>query len=161
MTNEENGTLQQKKYERQRRDVLNPTVVILIACIVFFVVNGPQSKASNRDRSNGEPTFSDTAILGGVERHSSSQAFRSAEATAFMGGVELDFREAIMEGDEAKIDVTAIMGGVDIRVPRTWTVVNHVTPVMGGVNDHSHAIDSNKRIIIEGTVLMGGLEIKN
>ena len=78
-----------------------------------------------------------------------------------MGGVQLDFRDATMEGNEARIDVTAVMGGVDIRIPRSWTVVNHVTPVMGGVQDHTRSTDGNKRLVIEGTVLMGGLKIKN
>jgi hypothetical protein len=40
-------------------------------------------------------------------------------------------------------------------------VVNHVTPILGGVDDHTRPTDSNKRLVIEGTVVMGGLDIKN
>jgi hypothetical protein len=39
--------------------------------------------------------------------------------------------------------------------------VNRVTPIMGGVEDHTHPTDSTRRLVIEGTVLMGGLDIKN
>jgi hypothetical protein len=53
------------------------------------------------------------------------------------------------------------MGGVEIHVPRTWTVVNRVNSVLGGVEDHSRSTDSGKRLVIDGTVLMGGLEISN
>lgn len=163
MTNDEKGSLQRKAYERGRRDssLGSTAAIILIATVVFFVVNGPQSNASNRQRVTTDPSFSSTAILGGVERRSTSSAFRGAEASAFMGGIKLDFRDAVMEGDEATLDVSAVMGGVHVRIPRTWTVVNRVTPVMGGVNDRTHPRDSNKRLVIEGTVLMGGLEIQN
>jgi predicted membrane protein len=136
-------------------------VILIVATVVFFVVNGPQSNASNRETLTTDPTFSSTAILGGIERQNSSSAFRGAEASAFMGGVNLDFRDATMEGNEAKIEVSAIMGGVEIRIPRSWTVVNRVSPVMGGVTDHTHSKDGNQRLVIEGTVLMGGLDIKN
>src|SRR5262249_14657263 len=114
MASDENVNPQQKRYDRQTRDtVWGPTVAILIvATIVFFVVNGPQSNASNRETLTRDPTFSGTAILGGIERQISSPTFRSADASAFMGGVKLDFRDATMEGNEAKIDVSAIMGGI-------------------------------------------------
>src|SRR2546421_6111096 len=162
MTTNENGNLQQKKNERQTSDPWGPTAgIIILATIVFFVVNGPQSNASNRGTVTRESNFSSTAILGGIERQNNSSAFRGAEASAFMGGVKLDLRDATMEGDEAKIEVSAMMGGVNIRIPRTWTVVNRVTPIMGGVEDRTRPTDSNKRLVIEGTVLMGGLEINN
>ena len=163
MKSDQNGTVQRRRYERPARDGSfgSSAGIIIIATIVFFVVNGPQSNASNRERLTSDSSFSGTAILGGIERASSSPAFRSAEAAAFMGAVKLDFRDAIMEGNEATIDIKAVMGGVDIRVPQSWTVVNRVTPIMGGVKDHTHSTDSNKRVVIEGTVLMGGLEIKN
>ena len=163
MTSEENGKLQQKTYQRRTSDASwgSTVAIIIVATVVFFVVNGPQSSASNNESSTRDSSFSSTAILGGVHRQNSSSAFRGADAAAFMGGVQLDFRDASMEGDEATIEVSAIMGGIDIRVPRTWTVVNRVTSIMGGVKDHTRATDSNKRLVVEGTVLMGGLEIKN
>ena len=163
MTGDDNSKAQQKTNERRTTDAtMGTTVAILIvATVVFFVVNGPQSNASNSEIVTNHSTFSSTAVLGGIERRNSSSAFRSAEASAFMGGVNLDFRDATMEGDEARIRVSAIMGGIEIRVPRTWTVINHVSPVMGGVEDHSRSGDGNKRLVIEGTVFMGGLDIEN
>jgi predicted membrane protein len=140
----------------------DPTVgIIILALVVFFFVNGPGSRASERRGVSTESDFNETAVLGGVEKLNNSQTFRHGEVSAIMGGVNLDLREATMERSEATINVTAVMGGVDVRVPTNWTVVNHVTPVMGGVEDHTRTGDGEKRLIIEGTVLMGGLTIKN
>lgn len=160
---DDNNRSQQETRQRRASDASMGTtaMILILATIVFFVVNGPQTNASNSEILTKESTFSSTAILGGIERQNSSSAFRRAEASAFMGGVNLDFRDATMEGDEARIEVSAIMGGIELRIPRTWTVINRVTPVLGGVEDHTRSADSNKRLVIEGTVFMGGLDIKN
>jgi len=161
MANENtNNTSVEKRSQRPPTMSLGLTVLILVIAIgVFLVVNGPSSNASNRDMR--DPTFSGTAILSGVDRQITSSAFRRADASAFMGGVKLDFRDATMEGNEATLEVSAVMGGIEIRVPRSWTVVNRVTPVMGGVSDQTHSTDDNKRLVIKGTVFLGGLDIKN
>jgi len=163
MTTDDNNKPQQQAHQQRTSDAsMGTTVAILIlATIVFFVVNGHQSNASNREILSKESNFSSTAVLSGIERRNSSSAFRGADAAAFMGGVNLDLRDATMEGDEARIEVSAIMGGIEIRIPRTWTVINHVSPILGGVEDHTRSADGNKRLVIEGTVFMGGLEIEN
>ena len=64
--------------------------------------------------------------------------FRGGEMTAFMGGCELDLRQAEMApGEDATIDVFAVMGGHEIRVPETWAVVTKAVPIMGGVEDRT------------------------
>ncbi|HEY2382305.1 MAG TPA: LiaF domain-containing protein [Terriglobia bacterium] len=135
--------------------------IIILALIVFFFVNGPGSHASERHGKITDANFDETAVLGAVDRQNDSQNFRSGEANAFLGAVKLDLRDAVMQGSEATIDITTVMGAVELHVPANWTVVNHVTPVLGGVDDHTRAGDSSKRLIVEGTVLMGGLQIGN
>jgi predicted membrane protein len=160
----ENVQPRKENVQSRRREYRggDPTIgIILIALVVFFFVNGPGSRASERRWVSTDSNFNETAVLGGVERTNNSQNFRSGEASAFMGGVNIDLRDATMEGSEATIHVSAVMGGIDLRVPRNWTVVNHVTPVMGGVDDRTNSSDSHKRLIIEGTVMMGGLDIRN
>jgi predicted membrane protein len=79
-----------------------------------------------------------------------------------MGGVMLDLRKARMTG-EAVLDVFAMWGGVELQVPESWAVDVRVTPLLGGVEDRTRpATDpSAPRLVLRGTVLMGGVEIKN
>jgi predicted membrane protein len=161
-TGEDNNAQGENHRTRGRNGSIGPYIpIILVATLVFVVVERDRSDASDRQVVTGESTFSDKAFLSGVKRQYSSSVFRRGEVEAFMGGVELDFRDAVIEGDEARLDVTAVMGGVEIRVPRTWNVINRVEPVLGGVEDHTNSTNGNKRLVIEGTVFMGGLEIKN
>ncbi|HLH30805.1 MAG TPA: LiaF domain-containing protein [Terriglobia bacterium] len=158
----ENQETRQPRKNNFRRTSDSTIGLIILALIVFYFVNGPGSRASERRRSSNEANFSETAVLSGVERHNNSPSFHGGDATAFMGGVKLDLRDAVIDGNDATIDVTSVMGGVELYIPRNWTVVNHVTPIMGGVDDHTHPnSDANKRLIVEGTVLMGGLQISN
>ena len=162
MTNEDREGLERESYRRRKRDTdWGPVmVIIIIAMIVFFNVNAPNSGA-DRGGNSAESDFSRSAFMSGAEYRSNGSAFRGGEATAIMGGVHIDLREASMEGSEATIHVAAIMGGADIRVPRSWKVVNRVSAILGGVNDRTRPVDAEKRLIIEGSVLMGGLAIKN
>jgi predicted membrane protein len=153
----------QREYSRRqgRESSWAPLVpIILVATIVFAIIDN-RSDASERGARAGESTFSDTAFLSGIERRYASTTFQQGDAEAFMGGIDLDFRDAIIEGDEARLNVSAVMGGIQIRVPRSWNVVNRVTTALGGVQDRTRSSDANKRLIIEGTVVLGGLEISN
>ena len=109
-----------------------------------------------------DETINAIAILAGVNRGSNSASFRGGELTAFMGGCEIDLRNAAVNG-EAVIDVFAMWGGIEIRVPENWSVIGRVTPVMGGFEDKTRAPQgaSTHRLVIRGVVIMGGVEVKN
>jgi predicted membrane protein len=112
---------------------------------------------------DGQADFSALAIMGGVVRKSNAPAFRGADLTAVMGGCEIDLRQAsIAPGTEAVIDVFAFWGGIDIKVPEDWTVVSRVVPIMGGIEDKTHAPQTpDKRLVIRGMLVMGGCSVKN
>jgi predicted membrane protein len=110
------------------------------------------------------------AIFGGTERRIKSQTFKGGRVTSIFGGVELDFRDANIDGDEATLDVNCIFGGVEIRVPDRWNVHSRSIPVLGGYSDKTRLSaappqdspnDKRKTLIITGTVIFGGVEIGN
>jgi predicted membrane protein len=115
--------------------------------------------------SSGEPVHASLfALLSSSKRRWGKSIFRGAEATAFMGGCELDLREALMSsGELAVVDVFVIMGGVNIFVPPNWTVSQEVVPLLGGVHDKTRSVPSNpaQHLLVRGTVVMGGVEISN
>jgi hypothetical protein len=102
------------------------------------------------------------AIMAGVNRGNNSPRFRGADLVAVMGGCEIDLRKAAINGD-AVIDLFCMWGGIEIRVPEDWTVVSHVVPLMGGVDDRTRPPQAATahRLTLRGVALMGGIEIKN
>ena len=103
------------------------------------------------------------AVLGGCEKSCSSPDFQGGELTAFMGGCELDLRQASIETDQAVINAYAFMGGIEIYVPTDWTVTCKVVPFMGGVEEKTSTPQSgqSKNLLIRGFAVMGGIEIHN
>ena len=127
--------------------------------LVWQGLSGPRRPSATED-SNA--LISATALLGGVARGNNSSAFRGGELTAMMGGCEIDLRHASIEG-EAVIDVFALWGGIEIRVPPDWTVVSRITPILGGVDDKTRPPQGASRhcLVLRGFVVMAGVEIKN
>ena len=127
--------------------------------LVWQGLSGPRRRSAMED-SNA--LISATALLGGVARGNNSSAFRGGELTAMMGGCEIDLRHASIEG-EAVIDVFALWGGIEIRVPPDWTVVSRITPILGGVDDKTRPPQGASRhcLVLRGFVVMAGVEIKN
>jgi len=140
-------------------DVWPLILVFLGAYIVWQGISGPQR---SRQALDSHSTVSAVAILGGVARGNNSRAFRGGELTAVMGGCEIDLRQASINGD-AVIDIFAMWGGIDIRVPEDWSVQSRVVPLLGGVEDKTRPPQGaiNHRLTLRGFAIMGGVEIKN
>ncbi len=126
--------------------------------LVWQGVSGPRRRLIGD--SNAQ--INATALLGGVSRGNNSTAFRGGELTAMMGGCEIDLRHASIDG-EAVIDIFAMWGGIEIRVPPDWTVVSKLTPILGGVDDKTRPPQgaSRHRLVLRGFVVMAGVEIKS
>lgn len=103
------------------------------------------------------------ALLGGVQRVSRSNDFRGGNASATLGGCEIDLRQAtILDGETAVLDAMAFMGGVEVKVPEDWTVETRGIAVLGGFEDKTRRpLDDRKKLVVTGLAVMGGVEVKN
>ena len=142
-----------------------PLILVVIGLSMIwrsFVRHGSQSP----DRSlplDTDNAISGVAFLGGFRRTSSTQDFQGGELTAIMGGCEIDLRQASMKDGEAVIDVFAFWGGINMKIPTEWSVVVTGNPLLGGFDDKTRAPQggSNKRLVVKGYAIMGGVEITN
>jgi hypothetical protein len=78
---------------------------------------------------------------------------------ACMGGAEIELQDGDAPED-VRIEVLALWGGVELRVPPGWEVVGDVLPIMGGVEMKTGAAKGGRRLVINGLVLMAGMEVK-
>lgn len=101
------------------------------------------------------------ALMSGSEQRIVSKSYTGGRATAIMGGIELDLREATIR-DNATIEVFALMGAVDIKVPAGVNVKSEVIALLGGVEikADTHATADAPLLIINGTVALGGVDVK-
>jgi predicted membrane protein len=120
---------------------------------------------TSTSRAGGDPSelVSAVAVMGGFNRRVTSHEFRGGELTAFMGGGKLDLRDALPKDGVAVVTVFALMGGFEILIPETWSVVSEATPFMGSVEDRARTSSSPSapRLVVRGFVMMSSVEIKN
>lgn len=145
-------------------DLVGPmTVIATGVAIVMFSLKKRRGVPPELQRNPG--FLHGTAILSGVKQRPLGAGFQGGEMTAIFGGFELDLRQVEMEGDSARLDFFILFGGGDIRIPEHWEVVNHATAIAGGVEDRtSHGMlqeQGKPRLILTGTTLFGGVEIKH
>jgi predicted membrane protein len=139
-------------------DLWPALLVFLGGVLVWQALTRPGA----RSPVSGNDTIHAVAVMGGVARGNNSTAFRGGDVAAIMGGCEIDLRQASIDG-EAVLDVFALWGGIEIRVPDDWTIVLRVTPLLGGADDKTRPPQgvSRHRLIIRGAVLMAGVEVKH
>jgi predicted membrane protein len=141
-----------------------PLVLVILGVSLIWRPSGRrmrfQGVVSVDDSSK---TINALALMGGFKRANDSQDFQGGEATAIMGGCELDLRKASIQQGEAVMNLFSVMGGIEIWVPEDWKVVLHGVPILGGFEDKTHPTnaESNKRLVVRGYAVMGSVEIKN
>ncbi len=152
--------LEELGYLRYGFDAIWPLIIILVGLAIMSRGFRPRKREVEAVPEDAIRTY---AMLCSSNPASSSKAFRGGDASTFLGSVEIDLSQADIGDEPAVLDVFALMGGIEIRVPRDWTVDSRVTPFMGGMEDSTDRSrnDPTKRLVVQGFVMMGGISIKN
>jgi hypothetical protein len=114
-------------------------------------------------RFGAEPTsHGAVAILGGFTRKGDWVVPKEFTAFMFMGGGEIDMRDARFADREVSIHIVAIMGGCEVIVPEDANIRVTGVGIMGAF-DHSGSgggTPDGPVITINGVALMGGVDVK-
>lgn len=123
------------------------------------------SKPAPRPRSeSGSGSGLVFAVMAGTSRKGKWKPPSSVAAVAIMGGVELDFRDAVLLEGTTEINCFAFWGGIEITVPPDVNVESHGFALMGGfeqnADSETDAPEDAPTLRINGFALMGGVEIR-
>lgn len=117
-----------------------------------------QSMDANEDIINVSSTF------GNVERNIFSKNFKGGTISCLFGGTQLNFAQADIQ-NTAILDISVMFGGGEIIIPSNWNVKNELSVILGGIEDKRKVItninESGKTLILKGSVMLGGFEIKS
>jgi len=132
--------------------------------LLFFGARLVQRALASDDKpGDGSQQTRAFAFLSGAELRTFTQPIKESEVLAILSGVKLDLTSAQIEGDSATLQITAVMGGVEIYAPSDWNIVSDVLPILGAYADKRRptATVPTKTLYISGIVLMGGIEVKS
>jgi len=108
-------------------------------------------------RNNGKDL---SAFMGGLDEKIVSDDFKGCSITAVMGGAEVDLSEVKINQDVV-VECTAVMGAVEVTLPRNVRIIVNGTPVMGGYENTNPGDQTAPfAIIVQYTSVMGAVEIR-
>lgn len=145
-------------------DLFLPLALVVIGGrIAWRALSGRPRRSGRSAVVDGEGSVRSFALLSGNEVRVTSAEFRGGELGAIMGGVKADFTGAELAEEGAEVDLLAMWGGIEIVVPESWAVESRVVPLLGAYEDKTRptAIEDRRRLLLTGTVVMGGIEVKN
>lgn len=141
--------------------------VILI--IVGIVILRKRHDYSNLNKIQGDQHsnyLNEMNILGGGERIITSQNFKGGKVTCVFGGCEINLANAKLSEGTNYLDIFTMFGGCVLIVPSDWDVKVEITSILGGfgdkrINPVTYLVEPRKELVIRGTALLGGGEIKS
>ncbi len=142
-----------------RRIFLAITVLNVLLVTAAFIVK----KITPQYGDPESDSFSVLAAMGGVDFSSKSDTLQSGSAMAFMGGVELDLTEATIV-DGARLELKAIMGGIDVVVPSTWRVEMERSAFAGeaqNTTDPDGAAEDAPVLLVTANASCGGILVRS
>jgi len=134
-------------------DIFWPIIIIGIGVSLLFSVT---------TRVNNKSVTPYLAIFSGVEEKNESTEYISSDITAIFGGADIDYRKIKIKDNVGYINITTVFGGVTIFVPEDVKVTVKGLPIFGGTENRAVSLDkARKELVINYTVVFGGIEIKN
>jgi hypothetical protein len=108
--------------------------------------------------------INESVIFSGVNRKLMTKNFQGGKATVIFGGLDLDLTQVDFTG-VVTLDLEVGFGGVKLIIPPHWDVRTEVSSIASGLEDkrmfREGGVDTNKVLILKGTLLFSGLEIKS
>ena len=111
--------------------------------------------------SNHDGDFDVAAVFAGRRIASTADPLQHGNAIAVFGSVELDLAAARID-DRATLELVAVFGGVEVRVPPGWRVELDGPAIFGGLDNHVPPLPdaAAPTLRITATAIFGGVDIK-
>lgn len=143
-----------------------PALFITAGVLIIFTgrtVTGKLFRHNNE--ASGDDFIDILNIFSGGDRQVHSENFSGGKITSIFGGSKIDLTKCKLAPGISQLDISCVFGGTEIIVPEEWSVVLDVVPVLGGFSDErkissGRTFDTTRQLIIKGTVVFGGGELK-
>lgn len=136
-------------------------------CRGFKKKEGIQSETTTplgQDSYTQDDIIDNVNIFSGTKKVILSKNFKGGDIVNIFGGSEIDLTQADIT-TPAILEVTAIFGGATLIVPSNWAIKSEAVTIFGGIGDKRKIVPSTesptKTLVLKGTMIFGGMEIKS
>ena len=140
--------------------------ILIIALGMYMILRPKKKETFWEPTDSSEPLLDVVSVFGGVKKNIITKDFKGGEVTSVFGGSEINLTQADING-RAVLEITAVFGGSKLIVPANWQINSEeLVAVLGALDDKRTFVsnatyDPNKVLVIKGTVVFGGIEIKS
>jgi predicted membrane protein len=110
---------------------------------------------------NGD--FSKTHVFSGGKYIVLEPEFKGGEVKTVFGGTEIDLRKTSLPEGDTYLEIQAVFSGIELLVPCEWKVETQIECTFSGISDKRcivEPIDTSRRLILTGSCVFSGCEIK-
>lgn len=111
-------------------------------------------------KTDGEHVYFNSRFTGSV-KYMTSEPFTDVNIRSSFSGTKVYFDSAIIKENQAEVNIDAEFSGVELFIPKEWTLVNKVNCSFGGI-DEKGLKGSNKNgqlLILNGRMIFSGITI--
>jgi len=150
--------------------MLWPLVLIIIGLIILFRRGHMPSFHMPGQKSETPPPpdtgyIHEESVFTGTRHKFFYQTFRGGYINCVFGSVDLDLSQATLGEGTTELELNIVFGGVNLIVPSDWKLLVRTNSVVGNFTDKRMIIkessDPSKMLIIKGSIVFGGGEIKS
>ena len=100
------------------------------------------------------------AVLNGIDMTSRAKAFRGGSMLAWLGGINVDLREAEL-APGARLTLHTLFGGIALKTPPGWRIESSAKVIAGGVDVRTPAQDDPDApvLTLDGLAVFGGIAV--
>lgn len=138
-----------------------PVIIAVIGIKMIFGGNVKDKSVIKSIEGNKDNMKTAFAAFSGQDVIFDNEVFRGAELTAVFGGIKLDLRNAVFEGD-AVVNACCIFGGTDIFLPDNVNIKVNSNSLFGGIDNkkHQNSNDNLYTVYLNSTCIFGGVDVK-
>lgn len=99
-------------------------------------------------------------LFSGSVKYVNSDSLEQVDLKCSFGGSTVYFDNAKLSGGKAIVRLDVNFAGVELYVPKTWTVVSNANISLGGIDEKNKGIGNGENILtLVGNVSFSGIEI--
>lgn len=112
------------------------------------------------ESADGEHVCFQNRFSGSV-KYVTSKMFKDISIRSSFGGMKVYFDNAEMYANEATAVIVSDFSGIELYVPKEWTVINKLNCSFGGVDEkgEKNGIKNGKTLYLEGNVKFAGVTV--
>lgn len=140
-----------------------PLIIIFIGFIFIFYFGLNQSSNSSINKDGHQ--YVKSSFRSDYNENYKGKIFEGGVLKSTLSSMTIDLRGALVKSDIIYLDLSVFLSGVDLYIPSNCTIEDRTKSLLGAVDDKriQRDLSSQKefRLIITGSIILGGVEIKN